>query len=120
MPAFYYIDPQLRIVFSSLEGVVTDEEALNHEERLCYDPHFEPDFSQLIDCRRVTEVRATNDFIRFIAVRSPFSSKAHRAIVAGTDLVYGLARMYQMLRADEEQIRVFRDMEEARRWLGIE
>jgi hypothetical protein len=120
MPAFYHIDRQLKIVFSTLEGIVTGEEALNHEEHLCHDPDFEPNFSQLFDCRHVTQVEVTGDFVHFIAMKSPFSSKARRAIVADKDFVYGLARMYQILKGDTQEIRVFREMEEARRWLGIE
>ena len=102
-----------------LEGVVTVGEGLDHEERLSNDPDFEPDFSQLFDCRGIVKIKITSDAVRLITTKSPFSRKARRAIVADMDLVYGLARMYQMMMRDYE-VNVFRDIDEACRWLGID
>jgi hypothetical protein len=117
MPVTYHIDPILRVVFTILEGIVTSDEALDHEERLRKDPAFEPSFRQLADCRQITEVRATGSTIRFVAVMSPFSRETRRAIVVEQDFIYGLARMYQTLK-DGAQIRVFRDVGEAWLWLS--
>ncbi len=56
-----------------------------------------------------------------IAVHYIFSEKSRRAIVAETDIKFGMARMYEMYgEADPTQIEVFRDMAEARRWLGLD
>jgi hypothetical protein len=42
-------------------------------------------------------------------------------MVASRDLAFGLARMYESLRAEApERIKTFRTMEEARAWLGVE
>ena len=42
------------------------------------------------------------------------------AFVADSDVIYGLSRMFEMLRHDSpEEIRVFRNIDEAKRWLGI-
>ncbi len=42
-------------------------------------------------------------------------------MVAEKDVSFGMARMYEMLReAEPDQIKVFRDMAEARRWLGLD
>jgi hypothetical protein len=45
--------------------------------------------------------------------------RAHRlAIVASQDIVYGMARMYQSLTEQTvANVRIFRDIEEARAWL---
>jgi hypothetical protein len=118
MPVVYQIDRSRRIVFSTLNGTVTGDEALDHEQHLGNDPDFEPIYNQLCDCRHITQVTATGQVIRFVASKSPFSPKARRAIVADKDLVYGLARMYQLMKQDA-QIMVFRDMEAARRWLDL-
>jgi hypothetical protein len=91
---------------------------LSHEARLSNDPDFEPDFSQLVDCRNVTKAKLTRETIQLIAQKNPSSLQAKRATVADRDIIYGLARMYQLLKGDA-QIQVFRDMEAARRWLGL-
>lgn len=42
------------------------------------------------------------------------------AIVTNNDLHFGMCRMYQQATADwNPGIEVFRDMEDARRWLGL-
>jgi hypothetical protein len=42
------------------------------------------------------------------------------AIVAPRDLLFGMARMYEILRGDSPvEVRVFREREEAESWLGI-
>ena len=43
---------------------------------------------------------------------------ARWAIIASTDVVFGMARMYELLRGDASyEIRVFRSAEEAQRWV---
>lgn len=120
MPATYFIDRQRGIVFSIVEGVVTDKDLIEHEECLRHDPDFEPSFNQLVDCRNITQVKVTSEAIWVLAKMLLYSSGSRRATVVNSDLLYGLARMYQILRDNAEEIRVFRDMAEAQRWLGIE
>ena len=40
MPAFYFIDKERRLVFSSGSGVLTLEDMLGHRSRLLKDPDF--------------------------------------------------------------------------------
>jgi len=40
--------------------------------------------------------------------------------VASNDVAYGLSRMYQAFRSESPlELRVFREMDEAREWLGL-
>lgn len=119
MPLTYRIDRVSKIVFSTAEGAITYQDVLDHEEHIHHDPDFEPEFSQLVDCRQVTEAKLTADFMRSVALVNIFSPKARRAFVTKGNFVYGLLRMYQILKADAH-IAVFRDMDEARHWLGMD
>jgi tetrahydromethanopterin S-methyltransferase subunit E len=48
------------------------------------------------------------------------AERSRVAMVATTDVHYGLSRMYQAFRSDSPlDLRVFRDMREARTWLGL-
>ena len=44
-----------------------------------------------------------------------------KAIVALSPVAYGMARMYQtMMDGSPVEVEVFRDLQEARRWLGVQ
>jgi hypothetical protein len=121
MTASYRIAKSLGTIFTSLEGVLTDDDLITHQQELESDSDFDPAFAQLIDCRGVTEVAIESATIRAIATPSFYAPGAKRAIVATREAVYGLARMYERLRGGESnEVRVFRDLKEARRWLDLE
>jgi len=120
MPASYHIDPERRTIFSSATGVVTDDDLKGHQSRLRSDPAFDRTFNQLWDLRGVAEARVTNGAIRTLADSRSFDAGARRGMVAPQDLVYGLARMFEMLHEQApEDLRIFRTLEEAERWLGL-
>jgi hypothetical protein len=51
---------------------------------------------------------------------TPFGAGARRAIVVGSDVVYGMARMYQILRdTAPDHLEVFRDLASNVAWLGL-
>jgi hypothetical protein len=121
MSASYRIARSLETIFTSLEGVLTDDDLLGHQQKLESDPDFDPAFAQLIDCRGVTEVALESETIRTIATPAVYAPGAKRAVVATRDAAYGLARMYERLRGGEsDEVRVFRDIKEARRWLELD
>jgi hypothetical protein len=61
-----------------------------------------------------------------VSLHSTFNEKSRRAVVAEEeeeDETFGIARMYQSLRKaykKPDQVQVFCDMAEARRWLGLD
>jgi hypothetical protein len=119
MPATYEIDKQRRLVITTGSDQLTLADALAHQERLLKDPDFDPSFSQIIDLTRATLSGVGAEDIRKVAERNIFSSESHRAIVVSSTLVYGLGRMFEMLRetAGEKGIRVFWDLDEAVEWI---
>jgi hypothetical protein len=119
MPAFYKIDKEHRIVLSTAHGVLTRADVLAHQENLLKDPDFDPGYSQIFDFSQVTAFELSAEEIRGLAKRSVFSPHSHRALIAPSDLGFGLGRMFEMLRENEGElgIRVFRTLEQALDWV---
>jgi len=119
MPAFYKIDKERKLVMTTHSGVLTIADALGHQEKLPKDPDFDPSFSQLFDVTHVTDVQLTAEDVRRLARTSVFSPDSRRAIVVDSDLKFGLARMFEVLRdtMGEKGIRVFRNLEDALDWI---
>jgi hypothetical protein len=119
MPAEYVIDRQNRIVMSRAWGRIGTEDFRNHGKRLLSDPNFSPDFRQLWDFTGITESIGDFDALASLAQTTVFSPTSRRAILAPSDVVFGIARTFQMLRESkgETGIRVFREREPAMRWL---
>ena len=117
----YQIDPERGIVFSVFDGTTTDADVSAHQKALSADPAFEPGFSQLLDFRGVTSVRLTAAGVRAVAEAKNFGAGSRRAIVVASNVAYGMARMFEILRDPEpDTVEVFRDLAEARRWLGLD
>jgi hypothetical protein len=120
MPCAYTIDLTRSLVLSRGWGVVTDRELLAHVRTLTADPHFARDFRQLADLRDVTDVQVAASTIREMARLNPFGAGARRAVVVTKDVVFGMARMYQIL-SDEssDELQIFRKVDDALQWLWI-
>jgi hypothetical protein len=99
---------------------VTDQELLAHVRALTIDPRFARDFRQLVDLRDVTSVQITASCIREMVRLNPYGAGARRAVVVTNDVVFGMARMYQIL-SDEspDELQIFRKMDDALQWLLI-
>jgi len=120
VPHVQMIDAALRLVLVRAWGTVSDEELAEHARALRADPRFRPDFRQLGDLRGITTLDATRAGIRQLAELSPFGAGARRAIVVGSEVAFGMARMYELMRGEgQDEVEVFRDLPAALDWLGI-
>ena len=118
MPISYRIDRERRLVVSRPHGVVRDEDMIAHQKALAADPDFDPTFDQLIEPEGVTVFQVSTAAYRRLAAESPFREGSRRAVVAPTEMGYGLSRMFEMRTASSGSlVRVFRTAKEARRWL---
>ncbi len=119
MPTAYEIDKQRRLVISTGLEPLTLADALAHQDELARDADFDASFSQILDLTRVTMINLGANDIRRLAQKTIFSPESRRAIIVSSDLVYGLGRMYEILReiAGGDGIRVFRDFDEALDWV---
>ena len=121
MPASYQIDKSLGVIFTTGQGVLTGQDILTHRQRLLDDPDFDPSYNQIIDLRDVVEFAVAGTEMSGLAAHSIFNEKSRRAIVAEKDTFFGMARMYQLYgQSDPSEVTVFRDMAEARHWLGLD
>ena len=119
MPIRHRIDLKLGIVLSTAEGILTDTDLQEHQKSLYSDPNWRPTFNELSDLRTADFQATTASGIRKLASDVQAGEPRKFALVVSTDLAFGISRMFQVL-ADESSadIRVYRDITEARRWLG--
>lgn len=120
MSADYKIDKQRRFVLSFGSGLLTKDDVLSHMDRISVDPDFDPNFSQLLDFTKVTEVGFGPQEVRVFAERNIFAPHARRAFLVQNDLHFALARMFEIHRElrGEIGIGVFRRLEEAMEWIA--
>ena len=122
MPTKLRIDPQARIVYSTLSGNIELDDLIRQVAAIRAHPQFDPEFNELIDLSAVTSFNVSSEDVRRLAGRdSSFSPSADRVLVATQDLVFGLARMFQTFSADRRpRFTVVRSLSEAYCQLGLD
>jgi hypothetical protein len=123
MPVSYQIDEALGLVLTTATGVLTDTDILQHKARVVADPRWKPGMRELADARSIDRFEVTTAGVRQMTALDEHNAAALEsyalAIVVGHDAAYGMARMYQMLTEHTiPHVRVFRDMDEAKRWIA--
>jgi len=121
MPFTYHIDKINEIVFVNAAGEFIAEDFRIHKRRLADDTDFDPHYGILLDLLSITKLRLSTAETGEFATSYIFHKRARRAYVTPRNEVYGMMRMFALLgdfKSDEFQI--FRDMAEARRWLGLD
>ena len=123
MPMSYTIDQARNLVVTVALGALGDADIMQHKAALRDDPRVTPDMKELSDVRGIERLDVTEVGIRQMTRfdRDAGASVGGNtlAIVATEDVIFGMARMYEML--TEEHVRtvqVFRDIDEATRWLS--
>ena len=117
------LDSEQRMGRFEATGVLSQEEVLQAARDLVDHPDFGDGYSVLVDLTSVEEVPISGADIRARVDldRSLFDriDKTRFAIVAQREYVFGLARMYQAMMEDSSfDIRTFREIDQARSWLG--
>lgn len=124
MPVKYVINHSEGVVYTTAYGKLTDEDLVDFKLALQNDPEFIPGMKELSDLRSVEQFEVTSIGVRKFVLMDKINaekSKEHiLAIIAPEDSVYGTARMYQMMTEENNpNINIFRNIDEARKWLGI-
>ena len=120
----YRIHEGLRLVVTQYLNTVTDDTFVSSYEHLLNDPAMQPGFSELVDLSEAENLKITSAGMqkagRLIETFLRGQSEGMRtAVFAPFDRGFGLARMYEMLNdRSTESVMVFRDLDEAMRWLG--
>jgi hypothetical protein len=127
MPLDYHIDHGRRLVIATGRGTLTDQEVFGYQHEVWSHADV-AGYDELVDMRGVEHIAlpsaaSIRELAEFSAkMDTPIRSKF--AIVASDNLAYVLGRMYDAYRwlddRSTKQVDVFRTMEEALEWLGIE
>jgi hypothetical protein len=119
----FNVDADKRLRIATFEGIVTEPILFSSYQDLLSDPAYDPTLNDLADMRAVERMEVRRPAVlQLVAMfSSPDAIAATKlAIVAPSSHVFGMARMYEILSSDTpEQIVVFRDYDEAERWLGV-
>ena len=119
----FSVDVEARRRLATFTGLIGDRELFDAYSTLVNEATYDPSLDDLIDLRAVTHMGVTGAGLhRLIAMYDQRDSDGYStraAIVAPTDVLYGVARMFQTLRGDEtpDEIVVFRSMDDALQWL---
>ena len=127
MPIAYRIDHDNKVVLARGYGLFTPGDVFHYQTTAWSDPGL-AGYNELIDMAHVTEVSLPSaqriQELASVAARMDAAEVRSRfAIVAPTDLAYGLGRMFKVYReADErgsKEVGVFRTLDEALMFLGL-
>ena len=123
MPITHSILVQRRLVVTRLSGDIRDEEMLEAYRQLYSDPRWSPGFHEIADFRTANMRQVSNEAVARVGQLSERMAKGipfKTAVIAPTDLPFGLARMYEALAAESpEEVTVFRDEASALAWLEL-
>lgn len=101
-------------------GEVSLADILSTLEAGLRDPDVDPGFGEIVDLTEVTKMDLSSDDVHAIAEKSAFSLCSRRAfVVPKNDVVFGLVRMYEILRElqGETRIGIFRTLDQALNWV---
>jgi len=120
----FSLNPATRVRVARFAGAISDRVLIDAYEPLLRDPAFDFTQSELVDLRDVSHMDVTSAGLhRLIALyeeRGPARAHTRNAILAPSDVLYGVARMFQTLRGEvaPAEIEIFRHFEEAKRWMA--
>ena len=126
MPIEYRIDRERRLVIAKGHGVLTPEDILGYQRDVWSRPEL-AGYHELMDMSRVEHITSPSiegvrDLAKLSAGMDTHSLASRFAIVAPTDLAFGLGRMYEAYRSLDDrstkQVGVFRSLAEALAFLG--
>jgi len=128
VPIAHRVDHKRRLVVAAAYGTVTAEDLFAYQREVASRPDA-AGYDELVDMTPAAHIAAeestrARDLASLAASADQPDVTTRFAIVAPTDLAFGLGRMYQSYRENErrttKQVGVFRTMEEACRFLGVE
>ena len=122
MTVRHAINERRDLMLTVFRGELTDEDLRSHLSEVRANPRFHRLMRELIDLRDVTDVLVSSKMMSASAHWLLHAPEARRALVAPTDLLFGLARMYQTHLGDigAAQLGVFRELGPALQWIGVE
>jgi hypothetical protein len=127
MPIEYCIDHERRLVMAKGHGILTHEDILGYQRDVWSSPAL-AGYDELMDMSHVKHIallstERVRELARLSAGMDARSSASRFAIVAPTDIAFGLGRMYEIYRSLDDrstkQVSVFRSLDAALAFLGL-
>lgn len=124
MPVRQLWEPQLRTLFVTASGPVSDQEFVDFALKLVECSDIPPARKELWDLsgleRTDVETASLRETASTFRDRDKTVFETRVAILATSDVAFGLARMYQSFRGDSTvELEVFRGRAAALEWLGL-
>jgi hypothetical protein len=120
MPITFVLDETRKHVNTTVSGPITGDDIVGHFQAIRRSHAF--GWTELVDVRNVSPPWLTSSEIwRVASVMRDFpaaETPGPRAVLVGSDLNFGLARMFANLLGDRAVIQIFRDGAEAEAWLA--
>ena len=125
MPLKHKIISDLKMVYVRGTGKVTADEIMTTGARIFTDSEWVNGFNIILDYREITELHVKTEDVKKIVAQDKRNehlfNQSKCAIVAGSDLVFGLSRMWEAFSEDTKiETMVFRNIEDSLRWLGMD
>jgi hypothetical protein len=119
MPLTFHVDRTEGIIRSHGSGALTLADLLKYYAETRADPDYDPSMHRVMDLREVAQLPSSDD-IRSMATlartKAPIDS-ARMAIIASSDLAFGVSMMFKGFVGFGERLIVVRDEAEAMEWL---
>jgi hypothetical protein len=117
MPFSFHVDESTKVFHVEAIGEVNDTELMDLSARLRQEAAFVSGYPVLCDCSALTTVSISTSLIESLA-QAARSRTNYVAVIAPLLVVFGLARMYQIINdPDYARIHVFAGVGEAVAWL---
>ena len=120
MPLTFHVDRAEGIVRSHGSGVLTVADLLGYFGDTRADPEYIPGLHRVMDLREVTQLPSSEDIrslATFARTKAPVET-ARMAIIASSDLAYGVSMMFKGFVGYGERLIVVRDEAEAMAWVN--
>ena len=128
MPANHHIDNKAKLIITTWEGVAIDSDFIEALKKYQKDIQSKPDYlgyNELVNFNKVLSIKLTVEGLKNIGQLASRTDQnrvnTKLALVASSDLAYGLARMYEAYRSfaqnTNKELRVFKEESEALEWL---
>ena len=115
------VDIEQGLVIKVASGAFTADDVMGSRLQMLGDPAYRPEMNILWDMREASPERLTSESLRALVerIRSTASGPwTKAALVVSKDAMFGTSRMFQSMAQDSiYKIMVFREMDEALRWL---
>jgi hypothetical protein len=119
MPLTFHVDKAHGIVRSRGRGTLTMADLLNYFADTRADPDYAQAMHRVMDLREVTQLPSSDDIrslATFARTKAPVET-ARMAIIASSDLAFGVSMMFKGFVGYGERLVVVRDEIEAMEWL---